>query len=148
MMQKLSFFLGLDLNIDSTSRTVTAVLSAESLDASGSARFFAVDAPSSAHDVSSVCGPLRWRAQGQELLLSRSVPVHGVRAVDLSRELARHRGESASPGGQALSLGDSRQRRPQHARQRQCGARLAYLRELRRAVDWYRARLVCRGTLR
>ena len=31
---------------------------------------------------------------------------------------------------------------------RQCDARLAYLRELRRAVDWYRARLVCRGTLR
>ena len=30
----------------------------------------------------------------------------------------------------------------------QCDARLAYLRELRRAVDRHRARLVCRGTLR
>jgi hypothetical protein len=31
MMQKMPFFLGLDLNIDSTSRTVTAVLAAESV---------------------------------------------------------------------------------------------------------------------
>jgi hypothetical protein len=74
MIQKMPFFLGLDLNIDSTSRTVTAVLAAESLDASSPAR---------------VC------------------------AVDLPRELARHRGESASPVRQALPPGDSRQRRAQ-----------------------------------
>jgi len=47
----------------------------------------------------------------------------------------------ASTVREALSLGDSRQCFSQHARQRQCNARLAYLRELRREVDWYRARL-------
>ena len=93
-------------------------------------------------------GALCWRAQGQELLVSRSVSVHGVRAVDLSREPARYRGEPAGAISQALSSGDSRQRGAQHACQRQCDARLAYLREFRRAVDWYRARLVCRRALR
>ena len=46
------FFLGLDLNIDSTSRTVTAVLAAESLDASRPTRVCAADAPSTAAPVS------------------------------------------------------------------------------------------------
>ena len=54
MIQKMPFFLGLDLNIDPSSHTVTAVLAAESLDASRPARVCAVDAPSSAHDGSSV----------------------------------------------------------------------------------------------
>ena len=35
------------------------------------------------------------RAQGQVVLVPRSVPVHGLRATDLSREPARHRGLSA-----------------------------------------------------
>ena len=53
-MQKMPVALGLDLNVDASPRTVTAVLAAESLDASRPARVCAVDAPSSAHDVSSV----------------------------------------------------------------------------------------------
>ena len=87
------------------------------------------------------------RAQGQELLVSGSVSVHGVRTTDLSREPARHRGESASTVRKALPLGDSRRRCPQHSRQRQCDPRLAYLRELRGALDRYRTRLVCRGAV-
>src|SRR5271170_473556 len=148
MIQKAPYFLGLDLNIDSASRTVTAVLAAESIDASRPARFFAVDAPSSADDVPPVRGALCRGAQGQELLVSGPVPVHGLRATDLPREPARYRVEPSSASGEAVSLGDSRQRLAQHARQRQCDPRLAYLRELRRALDRYRARLVCRGTLR
>src|SRR5277367_4361042 len=147
MIQKLPFFLGLDLNIDTASRTVTAVLAAESLDASRPARFCAVDAPSSTDNVSSMRGALRGRAQGQELLLSGSVSVHGVRTTDLSGEPSRHRGEPASTVRKALPLGDSRHCCPQHSRQRQCDARLAYLRELRREVDWYRTRLVRRGAV-
>src|SRR5271170_3412301 len=148
MLQKVPYFLGLDLNIDLASRTVTAVPSAEALDASRPARVCAVDAPSSADDVPPLRGALCRGAQGQELLVSGPVPVHGLRATDLPREPARYRVEPSSPGGEALSLGDSRQRLAQHARQRQCDPRLAYLRELRRALDRYRARLVCRGTLR
>jgi hypothetical protein len=78
MIQKGPYFLGLDLNIDSASRTVTAVPAAESIDASRPARFFAVDAPSSADDVPPVRGALCRRAQGQKLLVSGSVPVHGL----------------------------------------------------------------------
>src|SRR5271165_3580461 len=105
MMQKLLFFLGLDLNIDTATRTVTAVLAAESLDASRPARFCAVDAPSSAHNVSSMRGAVLGRAQGQELLVSGSVSVHGVRAADLSGEPSRYRGEPASTVRKALPLG-------------------------------------------
>ena len=114
MIQKAPYFLGLDLNIDSASRTVTAVPAAESIDASRPARFFAVDAPSSADDVPPLRGALCRGAQGQELLVSGSVPVHGLRAADLPRESARYRVEPSSPGGEALPLGDSRQRVPQH----------------------------------
>src|SRR5262245_16118743 len=39
---------------------------------------------------------LRRRAQGQALLLSRPISVHGVRATHLARELARYRSLSAS----------------------------------------------------
>jgi hypothetical protein len=47
MMQNMPFLLGLDLNIDTTSRTMTAVLAPQSLDTSMPACFCAVDAPSS-----------------------------------------------------------------------------------------------------
>src|ERR1017187_3211361 len=148
MIQKTPYFLGLDLNIDSPSRTVTTVPAAESIDASRPARFFAVDASSAADYVPPLRGALCRGAQGQEFLVSGPVPVHGLRAADLPRESARYRVEPSSPGGEALPLGDSRHCVPQHLGQRQCDSRLAYLRELRGAVDRHRTRLVCRGTLR
>src|ERR1039457_7461800 len=148
MIQKAPYFLGLDLNIDTASRTVTAVPAAESIDASRPARFFSVDAPSSADDFPPLRGPLRRGAQGQKLLLSRPVLVHGLRTADLSRESAGYRVESPSASGEALSSGDSRQCLAQHAGQCPCDPRLAHLRELRRAIDRHRTRLVCRGTLR
>src|SRR5271170_5121355 len=148
MLQKVAYFLGLDLNIDSASRTVTTVPAAESLDASRPARVFAVDAPSSADDVPPLRGSLCRGTQGQELLVPRSISVHGLRAADLPRESAGYRGEPSSPSGEALPFGDSRQRLSQHSGQCQRDPRLAYLRELRRALDRHRTRLVCRGTLR
>jgi HPt (histidine-containing phosphotransfer) domain-containing protein len=83
MIQKTPYFLGLDLNIDSASRTVTAVPAAESIDASRPARICAVDASSSTDDVPPVRGALCRGTQGQELLVPRSVFVHGLRAADL-----------------------------------------------------------------
>src|SRR5271167_5099773 len=148
MIQKAPYFLGLDLNIDSPSRTVTAVPAAESIDASRPARFLAVDAPSSADYVPPLRGSLCRRAQSQELLVSGPVSVHGLRATDLPGESARYRVESSSPSGEALLFGDSRQPLAQHNGQRQRDPRLAYLRELRRALDQHRTRLACRGTLR
>src|SRR6516225_6089403 len=47
--------------------------------------------------------PLCGRAESEVVLLSRSIPVHGVCSADLSGESARHRSVSASPALQALS---------------------------------------------
>ena len=58
MIPKTPYFIGLDLNIDSASRTVTVVPAAESIDASRPARFLAVDALSSIDDVPPVRGAL------------------------------------------------------------------------------------------
>ena len=90
----------------------------------------------------------RGRTQGQVVLLSRSVSVHGVRAADLSGEPARHRSVSARPALQALSPGDSLDGRAQHAGQCQRGARLAHLRRLRAEPDRHRAAAVCRRAVR
>jgi hypothetical protein len=58
MVQKSTYFLGLDLNIDAPSRTVNAVPAAESIDASRPARFLAVDAPSAVDDFPPLRGAL------------------------------------------------------------------------------------------
>jgi hypothetical protein len=105
MIQKVPYFLGLDLNIDSASRTVTAVLAAESIDASRPARVLAVDAPSSADHVPPVRGSLRRGAQGQELLVPRSISLHGLRAADLPRESAGYRGEPSRQAAKLYHLG-------------------------------------------
>jgi hypothetical protein len=64
------------------------------------------------------------------------------------REAARYSGVPASAGLQALSLGDPRLDCAQHTRQRQCHARLAYLRQFCSAADSPGAWSVCRGALR
>jgi hypothetical protein len=46
-----AIFSGLDLSIDSASRTVNAVATAKSIDASRPTRLYAIDAPSSADDL-------------------------------------------------------------------------------------------------
>src|SRR5262245_49881856 len=57
--------------------------------------------------------PLRdalWRsAQGQELFLSRPIPLHGIRSIDLSRQFARHRSLLARATEQALPHGHQSQ---------------------------------------
>src|SRR6266508_4692890 len=58
--------------------------------------------------------PLCGRTEGEVVLVPGSVPVHGVRAVDLSREPARHRSLSARAALQALSPWDSVDGRAQH----------------------------------
>ena len=109
-------FPGLDLKHAAASICNPARNSlAGDIDALGQAGVRANHATFSADDVSSLCGAL-WRgAQGQELFLSRSVPVYGLRPADLSREPARHRGVFACPGEQALPHGDSQSDIAQHA---------------------------------
>ena len=60
---------------------------------------------SAAAHVSTNCGPLCGRAEGEVVLVPGSVPVHGVRATDLSGESARHRSVPARPALELYHLG-------------------------------------------
>src|SRR5574337_448984 len=102
---------------------------------------------STTDDVSSLRRAVRGRAHSQNVLLSRSVPLHGVRAADLSREPARHRSVPASARGQALPHLHSLQHRPQYLGQCERGARLACLRRLGPVAHWNRPSSVCRGAV-
>src|SRR5262245_19586223 len=63
-----------------------------------------------------------------QLLLSRPIPVHGLRSIDLSREPAGHRDLSASDLPEALPCRLPRFDRSEHAGQGQRATRLAHLR--------------------
>ncbi len=96
---------------------------------------------SAAAHVSTNRGPLCGRAEGAVVLVPGSVPVHGVRATDLS-------GEPARPALEAVPPWDSFNGGTQYARPCECGARLAHLRRLRAEPDRHRAPAVCRRTVR
>ena len=70
---------------------------------------------------------LRRRTTCADLLLLGSVPLHGLRAIDLSREPARHRDLPACAWQQTLPRRHSRQPLAQHAGRRQRKTRLAHL---------------------
>src|SRR5205823_10332306 len=67
--------------------------------------------------------PLCGRTEGEVVLVARSVPVHGIRAADLSGEPARHRSLFARTAFQALSPRDSLDGGTQYAGQRERRAR-------------------------
>lgn len=73
--------------------------------------------------------------QGEELLMSRPVPLHGLRPAHLPRESARHRGMPAIHTLEAVSHGHTEHRLTEHARPCQRDPRLAYLRRLRPDPD-------------
>jgi hypothetical protein len=101
-----------------------------------------------AFDLQAVRCSLRRRAQGQALLLSRSISVYGIRTTHMERELARYRSLPASTQYEALPSRHPRQCRPQHFGQRQCSARLAHLLRLRSTPNRDCAAALCRGTAR
>ena len=89
---KTAIFLGLDLSSQGKSwRRVEFVSSGPDKELE-QARCCAVDAATSADDVSSLRGSLRRRVQEQCLLVPGPVSEHGFCAADLVREFARHRG--------------------------------------------------------
>src|SRR5258708_37334552 len=67
----------------------------------------ATDGPSSHPRVSQVCAALRRQLPGAKFFLLGPVSVHGLRAVDLSREPARYPGLPALAGAATVSLGHS-----------------------------------------
>src|SRR6476619_3820635 len=98
-------FLGFDLNYASSICDPARNSLVGGIDELGQTRVRANHAAFAADHVS----PLRdalWRsAQGQELFLSRPIPLDGIRSTDLSRQFARYRSLPARATEQALSHG-------------------------------------------
>jgi hypothetical protein len=80
------------------------------------------------------------------VLVRRLVPVHGIRAANLSGEPTRHRSVSARAALQALSPRDSPNGSAQYVGQRERRSRPAHLCRLRVEPDRYRA-AACRRAL-
>src|SRR5437867_1148832 len=120
----------IDLNSERVKPMLPRPLRKERADECWQIDLLTTDGLSSDVRVSPMRRTLSRQLQTPELLLLGPVSVHGLRAANLSREPARHRGLSARESNQALSLGHSRSRFAQHSGQRQLGARLAYLRRL------------------
>src|SRR5215471_3854233 len=85
--------------------------------------------------VSPVCATLRWQLSSAKFFLLGPVSLHDVRAVELSRESARHRGLLALARTPALSLGHPRQDLAQHVGRRQRVAPVADLCRFRPRID-------------
>src|SRR3970282_1213389 len=84
-------FFGLDLNCVETICDPASNLLVGGTHELGQVGVRANHAAFAADDVSPLCGALWRSAQGQELFLSRPIPLHGVCPTDLSRKFARHR---------------------------------------------------------
>src|SRR5258708_27077365 len=104
------FLFGLDLNSEDQLCHPAKQYIAGVADARRQVGFRAVDGAFAADDVSALRGPLSRRVQGQDVQLPRSVPLHGVCAVGVSREPARDRGVSAGADPEALSNWNSQQK--------------------------------------
>ena len=89
-------------------------------------------------------GALWRRSLGQELHMPGPVPGDGVRAVDVSREPARHRDLPLGAGFEALPYGLSRPGSTLDAGGRERDARLAHLRGFRPAADRSGEEALCR----
>ncbi len=95
-----------------------------------------------------VRSPLRRRLSGALAPLLRTIPGPELRAIDLPRELARHRNLPARPGLQALSQWHSPAHRSQHLGRRERKARLAHLFRFRPRADRTSPFALRRGTVR
>jgi hypothetical protein len=120
-------FLGLDLNCASSICDPARNSLVGGMDELGQTGVRASHTAFAADHVS----PLRdalWRsAQGQELFLSRPIPLHGIRSTDLSRQFARHRSLPARATEQALPHGHQEPGFAQHSGRCQRESRLAHL---------------------
>src|ERR1039457_201203 len=85
--------------------------------------------------------------QGSEFHVHGPVPLHGVRATDVSREPAGHRSVFALADREALPHGYPWSGLAQYAGQCERHARLAHLRRLRAAPDRHRSQAVYQRTL-
>src|SRR3990172_1474523 len=96
---------------------------------------FAVDGPAAEARIQPVRGAVSRQPSGAAVLLLGSVSLHGVRAIDVSGEPARHRDVPARAGAEAVPRWPSGVRFAQHAGRRQRDTGLAHLCGLRASPD-------------
>jgi len=92
--------------------------------------------------------PVPGRVSDSELLVFRSIPLHGLRSTDLSGESSRYRDMPSGHAVQALSRRVPRQSVSKHVGRCQRKTGLAYLRRLRSCVDRNGQKAVCKRGLR
>ena len=99
-----------------------------------------------AQRISEMRRPIQWRRKLARLLLLGSISGDGLRAMDLPRESARHRGLPGGHGREARSHGLSRPGPAFHPGRCQRHARLAHGRRLRADPDCHCTAALCRRT--
>src|SRR5207253_3897324 len=99
------FFSGLDLNVNRGICDPAMTSVAGIADEPGQTCLRTAHATFAVNHVPPLRCQVRRRAQDQELLVSRSISVHGFRTAHVSREPARHRSLLASSDREALSHG-------------------------------------------
>src|SRR6266849_6430115 len=119
---------GIDLNSKRVQPMLPQLLRRRRADEFWQIDLCTTDGLSSGKSFSTLRQTLSRRLQTQKLLLLGPVPLHGLRATNLSREPTRHRSLSARATDQALSSRHSRSGLAQHLGPCELGARLAHLR--------------------
>jgi hypothetical protein len=114
----------------------------------GTHRFLATAGLSAQAHLRPVCSALSGQSPHLDLLLLRSISLHGLCPDNLSSKPSRHRDLSMSPAIEAVSLRHSWNRIPQYSGQSQRTTRLAHLRRFRPCADRPGANAVCRRRLR
>src|SRR4249920_1205024 len=131
------FLFGLDLKSEWAFCHPAKNSFAEVIDAHRQTGLCSVDGSSAANNPSSLRRPLWWTSQSPAFQLSGSVPVDGIRAIDVSRKPARYRSLSSGSVFQTLPSRHSFEGRSQHLGQCQRNSGLAHLLRLCSESDCY-----------
>src|SRR5438876_769661 len=99
---------GIDLNSEPVQPMLPQLLRRRRADEFWQIDLCTTDGLSSCKGFSTLCQTLPWRLQTQDVFLLGSVPLHGLRPANLSREFARHRSLPARATHQALPSRHSR----------------------------------------
>src|SRR5216684_4286094 len=126
---------GIDLNSKSANLMLPSLLRTWRADEFWQIDLCTTDGLSSLKKFPALCQTLSGRLQTQDFFLLGSVPMHGLRAANLSREFARYRSLPARATHQALPSRHSRSRLAQYLGPCELGTRLAHLRRLRTSAD-------------
>src|SRR2546421_9920600 len=129
---------GIDLNSKSANLMLPPLLRTRRADEFWQNDLCTTDGLSSFKGFSTLCQTLPGRLQTQDFFMLGSVPLHGLRPANLSREFARYRSLPARATDQALPSRHSRPSLAQYLGPCELDTRLAHLRRLRASADYSR----------